>query len=286
MRRCTLMLTTLGTALSTTSALATDSPAGGILATLTTPASPTPAQLLGSPSVADDTFLKLRAGAFLMFQSGSIQVGDAISGAQSVLDLEDTLDQDTFSVSPIGSIAVAIPTVDILIELGFLGSYTYEGDTSGVTIAFDDQEFTGDIASEQSYEIYTADVLWEALELSIFKIHIGAGLRFFDVESELTGTVSGSTTTADASAFVPLPVLSAGARADLGSNLFVSVRAAGMTYGDYGTLLDGSVELGWDFFRNAGVFLGYRVLSADADAFDVEFDLVLQGPYAGVEFRL
>ncbi|MGP1272375.1 MAG: hypothetical protein ACTS22_03500 [Phycisphaerales bacterium] len=243
-------------------------------------------QVLGSPSVADDTFVKLRAGAFLMFQSGSIQVGDGISGAQSVLDFDDTLNQDSFAVSPIGSIAFAIPTVDLLIELGFLGSYTYDGTTDGITIAYDDQEFTGTIGSEQSYEIYTADVLWEALELSIFKIHIGAGVRFFDVESELSGTVSGSPATADARAFVPLPVIAAGARADLGSNFFVAARAAGMTYGDYGTLLDGSLEIGWDFFRNAGVFAGYRVISADADAFDVEFDLTLGGPYAGLEFRL
>lgn len=254
---------------------------------LLAPLSLTTPQPLGSPSVADDTFLKVRGGGIILFQSGSVTVGDDVGGgAISILDFTDVLNQDESDVSPFGSVAVAIPAIDVLIEAGYLGSYTYEGATSGITIGFDGQTYTGDIASTSSYNIYEFNALWEALELSVFKVHIGAGVRFFDVEGEVSGTVSGTAASDSASAIVPLPILAAGVRADIGPNFFISGRIGGMVYGDFGNIIDGSVEIGWDFVRNAGIFAGYRVIAAESDAFDIEFDLTLQGPYAGIELRL
>ncbi|MEM9167890.1 MAG: hypothetical protein AAGB48_12805 [Planctomycetota bacterium] len=255
------------------------------LASMAAPAAGS-AQVLGSPSVADDTFIKVRGGGFILLQSGSVQVGDTLAGTIGVLDFDDVLGQDDADVSPFGTITFAIPTVDLSIELGFLGSYEFDGTTTGQTISFDGQEFTGTIASSQSYEIYTADVAYELLEISLFKVYLGAGVRIFDVESNVAGDVGGAPTASDESAIVPLPVALAAARVDLGPNFFVGAELSGMIYGDYGSILDGSLEVGWDFFRNAGVFAGYRVIAADSDAFDVEIDLTLQGPYAGIELRI
>ncbi|MEO0629487.1 MAG: hypothetical protein AAFY46_02010, partial [Planctomycetota bacterium] len=101
-------------AAAATHATAETSPPRGLLAPVAPIAAAVPApQILGSPSVADDTFIKARGGGWILFQSGSVQVGDPSGGGTSILDLEDTLNQDSTDVSPIGSLAVAIPAIDI-----------------------------------------------------------------------------------------------------------------------------------------------------------------------------
>ncbi|MEO0632206.1 MAG: hypothetical protein AAFY46_16000, partial [Planctomycetota bacterium] len=180
---------------------------------------------------------------------------------------------------------VAIPAIDIIIEAGFLGNYTYDGVTTEA-ISFDGDTFTGTVATETNYTIYELNVLYELAEISLFKIHLGGGVRLFDVEASIAGTVGGSADSESESIFLPIPVLAAGARADLGPNFFVQGRVAGLYLGQYGSVLDGSLEVGWDFIRNAGIFAGYRVMSAESEGFDVEFDLTLGGPYAGIELRL
>lgn len=242
-------------------------------------------QILGSPSVADDTFVKVRGGGWILFQSGSVVVGDDSGGGTTVLDVRDTLNQDEQDASPIGSVAFAIPTIDILIEAGFLGSYSYNGVTTE-SISFDGDTYTGSTSTETAYDIYEINALWELAEISIFKVHIGGGIRFIDAEADISGTVGGSTQSENETLFLPIPVAAAGARADLGPNFFVQGRLAGIYLGDFGTVLDGSLEVGWDFIRNAGVFAGYRVISAESESFDIEVDLTLGGPYAGVEFRI
>ncbi len=267
-------------------ALASTEPPRGILAPLAPVAVGTPApQILGSPSVADDTFLKVRGGGWILFQSGTVRIGDDSGGGASILDLEDTLNQDSSDVSPIGSISVAIPAIDVTIEAGFLGSYTYDGTTTE-SISFDGTTYTGNVATETNYTIYEVNVLYELVELSVFKIHLGGGVRMFDVEADITGTVGGSVQSENESLFLPIPVLAAGARADLGPNFFVQGRIAGLYLGQYGSVLDGSLEVGWDFIRNAGIFAGYRVMAAESEGFDVELDLTLGGPFAGIELRV
>ncbi|MEL6797246.1 MAG: hypothetical protein AAFO89_10550 [Planctomycetota bacterium] len=278
--------TTLAGLILALPALAETTPPRGMLAPVApiAAASPVP-QVLGSPSVADDTFLKVRGGGWILFQSGSVQIGDDSGGGLSILDLEDTLNQDSVDASPIGSIAVAIPAIDILIEAGFLGDYSYDGTTTE-SISFDGDTFTGTVATETNYTIYEVNALYELVELSIFKIHLGGGVRLFDVEASIAGDVGGSPETESESLFLPIPVLAAGARADLGPNFYAQGRVAGLYLGQYGSVLDGSLEVGWDFIRNAGIFAGYRVMAAESEGFDVEFDLTLGGPYAGIELRL
>ena len=46
-----------------------------------------------------------------------------------------------------------------------------------------------------------------------------------------------------------------------------------------------SAELGVDITRNIGVYAGYRWVHAEADVDGVEFNVDLDGLYAGVEIR-
>ena len=239
---------------------------------------------LSSPNVGDNTFVKIRAGGWYVMGEGTIKVGDQAGSAIAILDFEDTLGQDTDDISAIGSVAVAIPGIDLLVELGFLGNYTFEGSTTE-TISFNGDEFSGTTTSSEELLIYELNMLYELAEIKYVKLYAGLGVRAVDGTATVTGDVGGVLTTREESAFIPVPVAVAGARLDLGPHFVISGRLGGMYFGDYGSVLDGQLELGYDFFRNFGVFVGYRVMHLESDAFDLEINATLQGPYAGAELR-
>ena len=76
-----------------------------------------------------------------------------------------------------------------------------------------------------------------------------------------------------------------GANLDLGSNIAIRGKLAGLYLGDYGSVIDASAEFGYDFNRFFGVFVGYRLMAVESDEFDLEIDATLQGIYAGAEVR-
>lgn len=243
-----------------------------------------PAQLLDSPNAGDDTFVKIRAGGMFVFADGEITSGDEIGGSTNVLDLEDTLGQDTDDFSPIGSVAVAIPVVDLLIEAGYVGSYTFDGSTTN-SISFDDQEFSGTVTSSEDLSIFEANIMYELAEVKFVTVYIGGGMRLIDAEAEITGEVMGSTQTESEDLILPIPVAAVGANLDLGSNIAIRGKLAGLYLGDYGSVIDASAEFGYDFNRFFGVFVGYRLMAVESDEFDLEIDATLQGIYAGAEVR-
>ena len=239
---------------------------------------------LDSPNAGDDTFVKIRAGGMFMQASGEITVGGIIGGATNILDFEDTLGQDTDDFSPIGSITIAIPVIDLSIELGYMGSYEFAGTTTN-TISFDDQTFTGTIDSSEEITMYELNVLYELAEIKFVTLYVGGGARVIDIKATITGDVSGTTTTESIDAIIPIPVAAVGADFDLGKNISIRGKLAGMYAGDYGTVIDAKAEIGYDFHRLFGVFAGYRLMTFESTEFDVEVDAELQGFYAGAEVR-
>ena len=239
---------------------------------------------LDSPNAGDDTFVKIRAGGMYVFADGEITSGNEVNGSTNILDLEDTLGQDTDDFSPIGSVAVAIPVIDLLIEAGYVGSYTFDGSTTN-SVSFDDQEVTGTVTSSEDLSIYEVNVLYELAEVKFVTIYIGGGVRLIDAEAEITGDVMGSTQTEHEDLFLPVPVAAVGANLDLGYNLAIRGQLAGLYLGDYGTIIDAKAEIGYDFNRFFGVFVGYRLMNIESDEFDLEVDATLQGIYAGAEVR-
>lgn len=239
---------------------------------------------LDSPNAGDDTFVKIRAGGMYLQIDGEITSGPEIGGSTNVLDLEDTLGQDTEDFSPIGSVAVAIPVIDLLIELGYLGSYTFDGSTTD-SISFDGEEYSGTVTSSEDISIFELNVLYELAEVKFVTIFIGGGVRLVDVQAEITGDVMGSTQTDSEELFLPVPVLSVGAHLDLGYNISIRGQASGLYLGDVGTIFDLEAELGYDFNRFVGIYAGYRFVSIESTEFDLEVDASLQGIYAGAEVR-
>lgn len=243
-----------------------------------------PLAQLDSPNEGDDTFVKIRAGGMFVSAEGEITSGDEIGGSTNVLDLEDTLGQDTDDFSPIGSVTFAIPIVDLSIELGYVGSYTFDGTTTE-SISFDDEEFTGTIDSSEDLSIYEVNVLYELLEVKYVTVFLGLGARVVDAEAEITGDVSGTSTTEKEDLILPIPVGVVGVNLDLGDHLALRGQLAGVYAGDYGTIIDAEAEIGYDFNRHLGIFVGYRFMDVTSEEFDLEVDATLHGVYAGAEVR-
>ena len=239
---------------------------------------------LDSPNAGDDTFVKIRAGGMFVFGEGEITSGPEVGGSTNVLDLEDTLGQDTDDFSPIGSITVAIPVIDISIELGYVGSYTFDGTTTD-SISFDGEEYTGTITSSEDLSIFELNTMYELAEVKFVTVYVGTGIRLIDAEAEITGDVMGSTETNSESLLLPIPVAAVGASFDLGYNIAIRGQVAGMYFGNIGTVIDARAEVGYDFNRFFGLFAGYRFMNVTSDEFDLEVDATLQGIYAGAEVR-
>lgn len=263
-----------------------DSPIGplGLLGSPSAIESFLPTQLLDSPNAGDDTFVKIRVGGMFVTADGEVTSGDIIAGSTNVLDLEDTLGQDTDDFSPIGSLTVAIPVIDLSIEAGFVGDYTFDGTTTQ-SISFNDEQFTGTIDSEEQLTIYELNVLYELLEVKFVTVYLGLGARVIDAEAEITGEVSGMMQTEREDLILPIPVGVIGANLDLGANFAIRGQLAGLYAGDYGTVIDAEAEIGYDFNRFFGLFVGYRFMNVTSEEFDLEVDATLQGIYAGAEVR-
>lgn len=239
---------------------------------------------LDSPNAGDDTFVKIRVGGMFVTADGEITSGDEVGGSTNVLDLEDTLGQDTDDFSPIGSVTVAIPVVDLSIELGYVGSYTFDG-TTMQSISFDDEEYSGTIESSEDLSFYELNVLYELAEVKFVTLFVGLGARVVDAEAEITGEVSGMVQTEKEDLILPIPVGVVGANLDLGNNLAVRGQLAGLYAGDYGTVIDAEAEIGYDFNRFFGLFVGYRFMNVTSEEFDLEVDATMHGVYAGAEVR-
>lgn len=285
MKSWTALLLTIPAALAS----ADENDRAGLLASPTwkAPSSLTASALAGpldSPNAGDDTFFKIRLGGMFVSADGEITSGDLIGGSTNVLDLEDTLGQDTDDISPIGSVAVALPIIDLLIELGYVGSYSFDGTTTN-SVSFDDQEFSGTVDSSEDMTIYELNVLYELAEVRNFTFYVGGGARVIDAEAEISGMVGGSQTTESEDLFLPIPVAVVGANFDLGKHVALRGQLAGLYLGDYGQVYDAKAEFGYDFNRFFGLFVGYRLMHVESEEFDLEIDANLHGFYAGGEVR-
>ncbi|MEO0511988.1 MAG: hypothetical protein AAF108_03720 [Planctomycetota bacterium] len=240
--------------------------------------------------VGDDTFLKARAGVFFARATASRAVGDGTAGGPNNIDLDDALGADPDSTQPIASVEVALPVLDLKIDVGYLGTHELEAQTTQ-SLSFDGQTFTGNVTTQDTFDLVELNVAYELLELSPsealgVKVYVGAGMRFVTWRSEISGTVGGSPGSAEDEVFVPLPVVGGGARVDFLNHFYVSADLYLAEYGDFGRVTDVEAVLGYDLFRNAGVFVGYRQIIAETDAFDIEFDAQVEGFFIGAELRL
>lgn len=251
------------------------------------PAKPTPQK---RRSVADDTLVRLRGSAWATALDGHVSVGQTFPATIGDIDLIDDLNIDPDRAVLSGSIGVNLGR-DIHVTAGYAGPFRFEGTSDPIDISFSGLVFSGIIASKADVDIYQVDLAFDVLEAGPITVSFGPGLRILDFEASVTGDATdpiGGTTaflTRSASGVAPLPGPGLGLRLDFTERIYAQAAVRGIYLGDYGNFFDASGEVGIDFTRNIGVFAGYRWMHAEADVSDVDFEVNLDGLFAGVEVR-
>ena len=139
--------------------------------------------------------------------------------------------------------------------------------------------------------MYEATLSYEVIRSGGFSLALGGGARVFDLKASVEGAVippGGGPSVFrrdEEQAIVPIPALGLGVRFDITEHLYVRGAARGVYVGKLGSFIDASAEVGYDVGANIGVFGGYRFMRAKADVSNIDFELTLQGPYAGAEIR-
>ncbi|MEX2218337.1 MAG: hypothetical protein WD749_06210 [Phycisphaerales bacterium] len=242
--------------------------------------------------VSRDTTVRFRVSGWQTQAGGDLRIGEPIPGAMSTLDIEDTLGLDTEQFAGMATLGFNLGTERRWhLDLGYTGHFEYEGESDPITISFNDRVYTGVVESRAEFDMYELTLSYDLIRTDRFTLAVGGGARVFDLTAEVSGTATDPgggpavQRTDEEGALVPIPAFGLGARFDVTEHLYLRGSARGVYAGDYGSFLDASAEIGFDFSANIGLYAGYRLLRAEADVEDVEFDLRLHGAYAGVEIR-
>lgn len=241
-------------------------------------------------SIAEDTTIRLRAGAWLTSLQGNLSAGQAFPGTISDIDLIETLNLDPDQTVFQGSVGVNFgPRFHF--DLGYGGPLEFEGTSDPIDISFNGFVFSGTTTTQVDLDIYNAEFAYDAIEAGPLTVTFGFGVRVFDFSATLTGiatdpnTGQSQTQTESVEAIVPLPFPGIGVRWDLTKRFYLRGALRGIYAGDYGNYFDAVGEVGFDITRNVGLYGGYRWMHAEADVSDVRFNVDLDGPYVGVEVR-
>lgn len=247
------------------------------------------------PPIYRDTTIRIRGSGWFSQADGTLQVGDEIPqfpDAIRRLDIEETLDLDTDEVVFWGQVSLHFGR-DKRWHFGggYSGPFNYQGRSEPVQIAFRDRVYEGQVESEARFDIYEINGGYDIHRGARHALTIGVASRIFDIRATMEGTAtdpeSGSTEERreSVSAIAPIPGPAIGLRLDATERLYIRGRASGIWLGDLGNFFDASAEVGYDITGNIGVFGGYRWIHAEADVRDIEFDLDINGLYAGAELR-
>ncbi len=241
-------------------------------------------------SIAEDTTIRLRAGAWLTSLQGNLSAGPAFPGTISDIDLIETLNLDPDQAVFLGSVGVNLGS-RFHFDLGYGGPLRFEGTSDPIDISFDGFVFSGNVRSEADLDVYHAELAWDWVEAGPLTVALGFGLRVMDFSATVEGTATDPNTgassqrTESVDAIVPLPAPGLTVRYDFTKRLYARGVLRGVYAGDYGNFFDAVAELGFDFTRNVGIYGGYRWMHGEADVSGVQFNVDLHGPYVGVEVR-
>lgn len=237
-------------------------------------------------SVAEDTSVRLRAFALYSQASAAIDFDSQFGVIDAInnVDLEKTLGMDMDSLN--GGALVGFnfgSEKQFHLDLTYWGYYQYDGTRDVGNLIFDGELFTGEVKSEA--QLLEGDVTfrWDFWKPSNFTVSFVGGINTYYVKAQIEEVNTGKD--GSVSLLAPIPVLGASVRWDITPNLFLRGSAGGIYAGSYGNYYDLSAEVGYDFNRSFGLFVGYRFWDLTVDWDSDEYDVDLGAFYGGAELR-
>jgi hypothetical protein len=236
-------------------------------------------------SVARDTTVHLRGFGIYSWANGSLTFGNEFPGIRHDLDLESTLglDLDKFA----GGVLLGFNFGGdnrLHFDLSWDGYYDYKGSKDVGSISFNGKVFTATVDSSARVSQGAGIMGFDFIKADKLTLTGSLGLRVFYIDAKLSeriGALSDST-----QLWVPIPEPGIALRYDLTENLYVKGYAAYIWAGDLASYGNFTAEVGYDFNKNVGVFVGYRYWMFDLDYQDDQFHFDTSSVYAGVEVRI
>jgi hypothetical protein len=208
--------------------------------------------------------------------------GDLRSGGDS-LDLDELgLDENEIALLP--EIHISLGSVGIRLD-GFMFETDGEENVDH-TFTFAGIDFDVNERVRSTLELSNVRVL-STLRVAggdVFELHIQGGVSVFFFDGRLEGDSSG---TATESAIVPIPVLGILARAKIGPVLLeLDVTGLVIDYGEIrGTTFDARFSVGYTFLKVVAVRAGFRIVTIDGEAEDIDIDARLSGFFVGASVQ-
>ncbi len=164
------------------------------------------------------------------------------------------------------------------VSLDFSGS-----GRTGSTFRLNDTAFvTGtEVDSRLELEQIGFVLYYEVWDLGPPQIDLGLDIRYLDARVQVRDEATGRTDSVDAS--LPLPLLYGAVQVGLPTtDLWLRAEGSGLAF-DGNQILDLRLSIGYDYAFGLGVEAGWRSQSIELDDVDdLNADLEVQGPYAGV----
>jgi outer membrane protein len=231
---------------------------------------------LSMPSIALADSMGFRVGAYSWSQNFS---GDVRDDPTQTLDLEDTLGLDDDSNNVIYfALEHPIPIIpNILIQQTEM---EVDG-ASTATFNFNDESFTGDIATQLDLSHTDATLYYEVLDNWV-NLDIGLTVRKFDGDINITDSSGNNTSETFDEA---IPMLYVAAKFDLPlTGLYVGVSGNGISTGD-ASLTDIQANLGYETSFGLGIEVGVRSFDLEYEDDDEEVNAKVDGNYISLFYH-
>ena len=242
---------------------------------------PAPAKSLVSRR-HDYTF-NIRFVPWLMQPDGDIKLGSV--GA--TIDVDDDLGFDDYEFNLAGSANLRLGRHDFWFDALSIDMST--SNTAERTFTYGSITIPVSRAIESDIDVSLYDFRYGysffELESDGFRLGPTIGVAYFNLKVKVTDLVTGADSSIDEE--FPIPRIGVQGAIPYGNFQFEGeLSGLFIDYDDFkGYAVEGDFSVAWRPYGNLGLVGGYRVIAADVDYKNDNFDITFHGPYLGVEIR-
>jgi len=233
---------------------------------------------------AKDTLISVRADYWMPSIDAEVTSSE-FSVVGTKIDLIDDLGLDDSENIPAIRGSLDLPLFpEILVSYFAVDSSATKTLTKSLTYKGKTYSVAETVASKYDITQYEALLVFPLINQDAGKLGFLFGAKYFEVESELNGSVTGDN---KESVEGPVPVIGANIGIGLGEKIKIEGLARGLVLEIQdldASLFDIEVDLTYDFNRALRAYVGYRYFSIDAEDTSTKdkVDIKFAGPVAGV----